>query len=161
MRKIEALRSTRYADFDIEYLRVCRHFPERTFPSPLNGRDSRARQSLHTREFGQCLFSRKTQTQVSGLDPNPAGVFRKLPGSSEFQVSRRSRATQLLAFDNVFFSQVRKVGAANGAGGGIRTHEMPGWKPGAFPLGDARPQMVQGVRVEPTTSRLSIARSAS
>ena len=26
----------------------------------------------------------------------------------------------------------------NGAGGGIRTHAVPGWKPSAFPLGDAR-----------------------
>ena len=25
-----------------------------------------------------------------------------------------------------------------GAGGGHRTHELPGWKPGAFPLGYAR-----------------------
>ena len=33
---------------------------------------------------------------------------------------------------------------------------MPGWKPGAFPLGDARTRMDQGVGVEPTTSRLSI-----
>ena len=38
----------------------------------------------------------------------------------------------------------------NGAGGGIRTHAVPGWKPGAFPLGDARSKMVQGVGVEPT-----------
>jgi hypothetical protein len=49
----------------------------------------------------------------------------------------------------------------DGAGGGIRTHAMPGWKPGAFPLGDARPSVVQGVGVEPTASRLSIARSAN
>ena len=27
---------------------------------------------------------------------------------------------------------------SHGAGGGIRTHAVPGWKPGAFPLGDAR-----------------------
>ena len=26
----------------------------------------------------------------------------------------------------------------DGAGGGIRTHAVPGWRPGAFPLGDAR-----------------------
>ena len=49
----------------------------------------------------------------------------------------------------------------DGAGGGNRTHAMPGWKPGAFPLGDARLRLVQGVGVEPTTSRLSIARSAN
>lgn len=46
------------------------------------------------------------------------------------------------------------------SGRGVRTHAMPGWKPGAYPLGDARSKMVQGVGVEPTTSRLSIARSA-
>lgn len=57
--------------------------------------------------------------------------------------------------------RVRNNRALNGAGGGIRTHAMPGWKPGAFPLGDARSRMVQGAGVEPTTSRLSIARSAS
>lgn len=33
--------------------------------------------------------------------------------------------------------QIAKM-ALTGAGGGIRTHAMPGWKPGAFPLGDAR-----------------------
>ena len=31
-----------------------------------------------------------------------------------------------------------------GAGGGIRTHAMPGWKPGAFPLGDARSKIGPG-----------------
>src|SRR3569833_2296701 len=51
--------------------------------------------------------------------------------------------------------------SGNGASGGIRTHAGPGWKPGAFPLGDARSRMVQGVGLEPTTSRLSIARSAN
>ena len=34
------------------------------------------------------------------------------------------------------YSQIQT--SQNGAGGGIRTHAMPGWKPGAFPLGDAR-----------------------
>ena len=37
---------------------------------------------------------------------------------------------------------------------GFEPHAVPGWKPGAFPLGDARSMMVQGVGVEPTTSAI-------
>src|SRR5580692_4373077 len=79
---------------------------------------------------------------------NPPITHRTLPNAHTGSVMSRTRRTS---------GSIRVFGA----GGGIRTHAVPGWKPGAFPLGDARSRVVQGVGGEPTTSRLSIARSAN
>ena len=59
-----------------------------------------------------------------------AMIRQKTSGES----SVRAHTVDKFTWAEKLLSSIGEVGA----GGGIRTHAMPGWKPGAFPLGDAR-----------------------